>query len=342
MFFQSSVILAAGLLGTVAAQNLTSTITQDVYQATTTISADCSVCTTNAVVSAYTVVVSAGVTTTIGSAASVATSTSTSDNGSGTNAADTVASNTGSDTNAASAVAASWASSATGSCGFQLAVNGTTTLEQISDGQIQVHTSTLGQISDGQIQSDSNLTASTFTLSGGMIYDQAGRTCSISGQNQSQFQCNYVPTTGSTEVVFSLIGSDLAFNGDTTFYACLLGGEGDGYNIYQTLTGVQSSCSPITLQAINSAACASSVASVASVTSVAQPTVISATAVAGTVPASAPAVAYSTASSSIAASSAAMPVVTALPTASANGGSSLSPKSVTGLLVAAAFSLMML
>lgn len=211
-------VVAAGLLSKVYAQS-TSTVYSDVYLATTTIVAECSSCTTDAVPQSYTVIVPDGTTTLVGSGAP------------------------------ASATAASSASS----CGFSLAVDGSSTLGQISDGQIQA--TTLGQISDGQIQAASNLATSTFTLSNGMIYDQAGRICSISGQNQSQFQCNYVPTTGSTTTTFSLSGSDLAFNGNTTFYACLLGGANDGYNIYQTLTGNQSNCTAISLEAQGATDC---------------------------------------------------------------------------------------
>lgn len=219
----SKLAVAAGLLTSTMAQSV-SVVYQDVYTATETVNAACSVCTPGAVSQAYTVVVQNGQTSLVGSGAQPGAT----------------------------------AASASSACGFQLAVNGTTILQQISDGQIQASQAppAVGQISDGQVQSGSGLTASTFTISNGMVYDQAGRICSISGQNQAQFQCNYVPTTGSTTTTFSLSGMNLAFNGNTQFYACLLGAQGQGYNIYQTLTGAQSNCSPVTLTAIGSTNCA--------------------------------------------------------------------------------------
>lgn len=226
----SKYTLAAGLISSTYAQSV-STVYQDVYAATTTLTASCNdVCTTSAVTQSYTVVVSQGMTSLVGSSAPTGAT-------------------------AASAAAATGAP-VSGACGFQLAINGTTSLQQISDGQIQAHVSNgLGQIADGQVQSGSGLTDSSFTISDGMVYDQAGRICSISGQGQAQFQCNYVPTTGSVTTTFSLSGGNLAFDGSTQFYACLLGGANDGYNIYQSLTGVQNGCSPVTLAASGSTDC---------------------------------------------------------------------------------------
>ncbi|CCG81754.1 Putative uncharacterized protein [Taphrina deformans PYCC 5710] len=217
----SKIALAASLLSSTMAQS-TLTVYSDVYVATMTVQADCQqVCSADAVTQQYTVVASGTATTLVG----------------------------------ASAPSGATAASASGICGFQLAVNGSTAVQQISDGQVQAHR--VGQITDGQVQSDSGLTASTFTISNGLVYDQAGRICSISGQGQSQFQCNYTPTTGSTTTTFSLVNSNLAYNGNTQFYACLLGDANSGYNIYQTLTGNQNGCSPITLAAVGSTDCGS-------------------------------------------------------------------------------------
>lgn len=282
MFAKQPVILAAaGLLSSTFAQNTTvqtnvtvndtlysnvtvnavATVTLDVYAATTTVLSQCSVCTPGTNGSAYTVVVSNGVTTTLGSGP--AATVGAGDAAQSTDAPTASIADAQQESNTAAGPAASGDASgaavnAASDCGFTLAVNGTTTLQQISDGQIQAHEAPagVGQISDGQIQAGSGLVSSSFTIANGMVYDQAGRICSISGQNQSQFQCNYVPTDGSTTTTFSLDGMNLAFNGNTQFYACLLGAAGEGYNIYQTLTGNQHTCSPITLAAIGSTACA--------------------------------------------------------------------------------------
>lgn len=291
----SKLAVAAGLLGTTLAQ---STVTQDVYQSVVTINTCATVCPSGvssdagaaAAATPYTVVVSNGMTTIVGSGAP------------------------------AGATAASTSSS----CGFSLALNGTTTLQQISDGQIQAQEAeTVGQISDGQVQSGSGLNSSTFTISNGMVYDQAGRICSISGQGQNQFQCNYLPTTGSTTTTFSLVGLNLAFNGDTQFYACLLGAAGDGYNIYQSFNGNQNSCSPIVLTAIGSTDCGS-----------ASTTAVQTTAVAVVETAATPASVISAAGTT----SAAIPIVSSLPTSSSNSGSLVTPRSVAGLVVALALS----
>lgn len=225
MFSKTPVVLAAGLLSAVYAQNGTftngtyingtGTVTIDVYAATTTIQNQCSVCTPGATPSSYIVVVGNGVTTTLGGGAGV------------------------------SPISTGTPSSLASSC-FGLSVNGQTPLQQIADGQIQAaQTANLP---------GAGLTDTTFTLSNGMVYDSAGRICEISGQDQSQFQCNYVPTDNSSITTFSLIGSNLAFNGVTQFYQCLLGADGQGYNIYAELTGNQHTCTPITLVA-NAAAC---------------------------------------------------------------------------------------
>ncbi|BFZ53896.1 hypothetical protein PYCC9005_000927 [Savitreella phatthalungensis] len=137
----------------------------------------------------------------------------------------------------------------------------------------------LGQIADGQIQAAAGRTTSTFTLVNGQVYDQAGRICEISGQNQAQFQCNYAPTTGATVTGFSISNGLLAFNGNTQFYACQLGQAGQGYNIYATLTGAQSNCQAVTLTAQGSNACVSQPANpgATGVASVVVPTAAAAT-----------------------------------------------------------------
>lgn len=323
----SKLAFAAGLLGTTLAQ---STVTSEVYSATVTVNSCATACPSGSASgegaaaaavgsnTPYTVVVNNGMTTIVGSGAP------------------------------AGATAASTSSS----CGFALAVNGTTTLQQISDGQIQAQQAeTLGQISDGQVQSGAGLTSSSFTISNGMVYDQAGRICSISGQAQNQFQCNYVPTTNSTTTTFSLVGMNLAFNGNTQFYACLLGADGEGYNIYESLNGNQNSCSPIVLTAIGSTDCGSSsaVAQTTAAAAVAKTAAAVVTTAAAAVHTAAAAVntaapVASEATSAVAAgstSAAALPVVSSLPS-STSGGSIASPRSAAGLVLAMAFSYFML
>jgi len=324
----SKLAVAAGLLGSALAQ---STTTIDVFASTTTVNVPCSssVCTVT-VGTGGGATVAAGPGSTVTVAAGPALSV---------DKTYTVIVNNGLTTLVGSGVdPGATAASTANACGFALAVNGTTTLQQISDGQIQAHAApnTVGQISDGQVQSGSGLVSSAFTISNGMVYDQVGRICSISGDNQFQFQCNYVPTIGSVATTFSLVGMNLAFNGNTQFYACLLGGPNDGYNIYQTLSGVQHSCSPIVLTAIGSTNCSPPAAPTAAAPAptVAVGTPLAPSAPATTVPAGN--------SPSTPAASNTLPVVNTLPTASPNGASSVSPSSAAGLVIAAAFSYLLL
>lgn len=147
-----------------------------------------------------------------------------------------------------SALAGAALAQSTYGCSFPLNVNGACPLIQIADGQIQnQNQNPLGQISDGQIQACSPTAQqpSQFTLANGMLTDGQGRTCGISIQNQ--LQCNNPPTVGSQTTGFSVVNGNLAINGNTNLFQCLLGSPGQGYNIYNAQTGTQNGCQPIML-----------------------------------------------------------------------------------------------
>lgn len=177
-------------------------------------------CVTSQVVVAYTVAVANGVTTTLG--ASIPTNAPQSNN-----------------------APVPLYTNGQAACSFPLLANNQFPLGQIADGQIQA-AAPANTLAVG---------TSTFTLVGNQLFDQAGRICEISGQNQAQLQCNYAPTTGATVSGFGVANGLLSFNGNTQFYGCQLGQAGQGYNIYAALTGAQSNCQAITLTAQGSNAC---------------------------------------------------------------------------------------
>ncbi|ORY78137.1 ubiquitin 3 binding protein But2 C-terminal domain-domain-containing protein [Protomyces lactucae-debilis] len=123
--------------------------------------------------------------------------------------------------------------SSTQSSTFVIQVNGCG-IGQIDDGQVRaINISSVSQIADGQVRcalTGTGIALSSFTLTNGCITDNAGRTCEIS--NQSQLQCQNPATVGASTTGFSVCSGMLAFNGKTSFLACLATGALPGYNLY--------------------------------------------------------------------------------------------------------------
>lgn len=124
-------------------------------------------------------------------------------------------------------------------------------------------TGTIGQLSDGQNRQGGGLAPAQYCITDGAITDANGRGCILTRKSYhlyldvpvdtksivaptTQWQCDY---GASPESGFS-IGCDgtIAYNGDTTFYECQTGDNGEA-NIYSTPGGTN--CGTVTLTADN-------------------------------------------------------------------------------------------